>query len=471
MSSTKRFGVFFSRRLGEGRPSRQVAAQGGSRCSGGVAVQSVLAKRHLPRLGFALGMTAALAVAPAQAFAQDTVPPPPAAPPAAPPPAPADTTVPPAMPPPPTPSGVSPAQAATPPIASEAMPATREEKLPAIDVGAWVRTGMRFQGTHPKNLDGVSGDGSSPIYGELHAGGKIHKMISLTLNINAGGTGGPLAIEDAIIGFDPMPEFHIWLGQMLVPVDRPNYGGPFFAIPWNFYPGVFSVGNGSSPPGTAGTVAVTPKEGPTGRNTGAAVWGDVGAFQYALGAFFPGNANGSTLFSGRLALNFLDHEGGYFGNSSYFGDKNIAAISIGAQGQKNGVTQGTDYFEFNADALAELKYGDGGGYVTGEVGYYHYTDHANEATVNSLPYNVTDTVFALAAIATPKAGPGSFQPNFRYQIGLGDSTTPKVWAVDAGVNYLLMGPAARLFAVYQHVELGQSVIGNQVQLGAQAIFF
>lgn len=469
MSSTKRFGVFFSRKIGDGRRCRQVDAQGPSMPSGRVGVQRVLAKRRLPSLGFALGMGGALLLAPAYTFAQDAAPPPPAVPPPAPPPPPpADTT---ALPPPPPPGGVPPAQSATPPIASEAMPATREEKLPPIDVGAWVRTGMRFEGTNPKNLDGVSSDGGFPVYGELHAGGKIHKMISLTLNINAGGTGGPLAIEDAIIGFDPMPEFHIWLGQMLVPVDRANYGGPFFNIEWNFYPGVFSVGGKGFDASRSGAVVVTPREGPTGRNTGASVWGDVGAFQYALGAFLPSDANTSTLFSGRLALNFLDHESGYFGNGTYFGDKNIAAISVGGQYQHDGVDPNTDYFELSADGLAELKYGDGGGYVTGEVGYNKYTDHANEAAVQGLPYNVTDTVFALAAIATPKVGPGNIQPNFRYQIGMGDSVTPKVWAVDAGVNYLLMGPAARLFAVYQHVELGQSIIGNQVQLGAQAIFF
>jgi hypothetical protein len=474
MSSTKRFGVFFSPKPGEGRSSRQVAAQGHSRCGGGVGVQRVLAKRRLPFLGFALGMGVGLSLAPTYAFAQDAAPPPPAVPPpAAPPPSPpADTTGPPVpttqpATPPPGASAAA-AQAATPPTASDAMPATREEKLPPIDVGAWVRTGMRIQGTNPKNLDGVSGDpsfpgGMFPVYGELHAGGKINKMISLTLNLNAGGVGGPVAIEDAIIGFDPMPEFHIWIGQLLVPVDRPNYGGPFFNIFWNFYPGFLSVGNN--------TVYVAPKEGPTGRNTGGTAWGTIGNFQYYLGAFLPPNPNTSPLISGRLALNFLDQESGYFGNETYFGAKNIAAISVGAQAQKNGVSEGTDYYEFSADGLTELKYGDGGGYVTGEVGYNHYTDHANPATIGAISYDVTDTVFALAAIATPKVGIGNIQPNFRYQIGLGDSVTPKVSAVDAGVNYVIMGPAARLFVVYRHTELGQSVIGNQVQIGAQAIFF
>jgi len=33
------------------------------------------------------------------------------------------------------------------------MPATRPDKLPPIDVGAWVRVGARIQGRDPKKLD------------------------------------------------------------------------------------------------------------------------------------------------------------------------------------------------------------------------------------------------------------------------------------------------------------------------------
>ena len=168
----------------------------------------------------------------------------------------------PPMPPPPPPSGTPAAQAATPPIASEAMPATREEKLPAIDVGAWVRAAGRLQGANPKNLDGVQMD---TAYAELHAGGKVHKNVSVTLNLNANGLAGTAGIEDAIIGFDFADPIHLWAGQLLVPVDRANFAGPFFMIPWN-YPGFMSVGGA--------TVVAAPAEGPAGRNTGASLWGN-----------------------------------------------------------------------------------------------------------------------------------------------------------------------------------------------------
>ncbi len=91
-------------------------------------------------------------------------------------------------------------------------------------------------------------------YVELHAGGKITKNVGVTLNLNANMTralrpagqrpdgrraGSYVAVEDAIISFDFIDEFHLWAGHLLVPVDRSNASGPFFMIPWN-YPGFFA---------------------------------------------------------------------------------------------------------------------------------------------------------------------------------------------------------------------------------------
>jgi hypothetical protein len=351
------------------------------------------------------------------------------------------------------------AQAATPPLASETMPATREEKLPPIDVGAWVRAAGRVQGTNPKNLNGVSLD---TAYIELHAGGKIRKDVSVTLNVNANGLAGTAGIEDAIIGFDLADPFHIWVGQLLVPVDRANFAGPFFMIPWN-YPGFMTVG------GT--TVVSAPLEGPSGRNTGAAVWGNDpdGKIKYAVGAFLPPNPNTSPLFSARVSTALIGKETGYFGNESFFGDQDIVSIGVGGQYKNNGsvgqspgpgVPGPTDnYAEVNADALAEFRYG-GSGWVSLDGAYYHFVGQYN-------PFE--DAFYVTAAIATPKVGVGNIQPMVRYQMASGNS--PKAWAIDAQLGYLIMGPALRVSAGYQHTEIGDGAQANLVQIAAQAIFF
>jgi hypothetical protein len=342
------------------------------------------------------------------------------------------------------------------------MPATRPDKLPPINVGAWLRIGARIQGTDPSKLDDQSMDS---IYGELHAGGKIHKNVSVTLNLNANGLAKGAGIMDAIIGFDIVDPFHIWVGQLLVPADRANGSGPFFMIPWN-YPGFYSV-----PGAPGGSAAVLPREGPSGRNAGVVIWGDVmeGMFKYMVGAFNSkdtsplvlnnaGDPNATPLFAGRLNLALLAKEPGFWGNGSYFGEKDVLSIGVSGQAQKSLV--GPDYGEFGADLLAEFKVG--GGWVTGEAVFYHFTQD-NSSFKNSFSL--------LGAFASPTVGIGNIQPMVRYQMAKGEGTTPNVSAVDVGLSYLIKGPALRAMATYQHVDLGNDVIGNSIQLGAQAIFF
>jgi hypothetical protein len=379
---------------------------------------------------------------------------------------------PPAAPPPAVAPAPPPAEA-KPPTSGEAMPATRPDTLPPIAVGAWLRAGARIQGPDPKSLDGEK---METIYGELHAGGKIHKNVSVTLNLNADGLHGSAAIEDAIIGFDIVDPLHIWIGQLLVPVDRANASGPFFMIPWN-YPGFLSVGGA--------TVVAAPAEGPNGRNGGAVVWGEFmeGTFKYLAGAFQTGGAAASPLLSGRLNLAIVGKEPGFWGNASYFGDKDVLAIGVGGQHQKNGsvvinktpprpntmdpaigaVIAVDDYSEVNADLLAEFKLG-GGAWVTGEAAYYHYEGAFNP---------VKDHFYVLGAIASGPLGIGNLQPMVRYQWAKTQYPVPDVTtsSIDAALAYLIKGPALRVIATFSHTDLGNDVVGNALQLSAQAIFF
>jgi hypothetical protein len=381
--------------------------------------------------------------------------------PAEPAPAPAAEPMPPPPPPPPAAVAATPPPAPTPPTSTEAMPATRPDTLPPIDVGAWLRVAGTFQGAEDKKK--LNDFQMSSAYVELHAGGKIHKNVGVTLNVNAEGAafgsagGNTAAVEDAIISFDFLDEFHLWAGHLLVPVDRANASGPFFMIPWN-YPGVFG------PPDAKGNIGfIGPKEGPSGRNNGAVVWGDINAGQvtYLAGVFDDGSVASHPLFSGRVRLALLDPEPGFWGNGSYFGDKDLLSIGVGAQYQK--ATMGKNWTEVNADVLFEKKLG-GGSFFTAEGAFYHF-DVDDGAIANSF--------YLLAAYATPTVGVGSIQPMVRYQGSTfkGDSggTTPK--NIDVGVAYLIKGPALRVVANYSHFIFAEDVTANALTLAAQAIFF
>lgn len=436
---------------------------------------------------WSMGASVALAIgfAPLDAFAQ-AAPPPPAAPPpaaAAAPAAPAAVPAPaaepvaaaPAPPPPdvaPPPPPPPPAEAAPPPPPPAP---TEDEKLPSIDVGAWLRAGLQFQnGSDPKKLNDQHFD---TVYGELHLGGKVHKNVSYTLNFNANGFAGTAGIMDAIIGLDFQDEFHIWSGQLLTPVDRTNFSGPFFISPWN-YPGVFVQYLPGAP-------VITPHgEDHNGRSVGTVVWGDIdkGFFKYYASMMNLQNEAQSPLFSGRLAINPIGKEPGYYGSSTYYGDQNILGFAIGGQYQHKGSIGGVpaaggpaptkDYGEFNADILAEFKLGDSGT-LTGEGAYYHFAGDYEPAN---------DMFFLVASFLTPNVGPGKLQPLFRFE----DATRKLAAATgtpgetltqeDVQLAYVVKEAQMRGLIGFSHVDWKQDggapdKIGNAIEIGLQTIQF
>ena len=54
---------------------------------------------------------------------------------------------------------------------------------------------------------------------------------------------------------------------------------------------------------------------------------------------------------------------------------------------------------------------------------------------------------------------------------VGGVSPPSPWSVDAGLAYLIKGPALRVIANYMHTKIDDNVSANAIQLGAQAIFF
>jgi hypothetical protein len=367
-----------------------------------------------------------------------------------------------------------------PPVESPALPAPPPSSLPDIHIGARLRAAGRYYSVH----GGLSASAVDSTYGELRASGRVHEHVTVTLSLYATGANVPVGIEDAIIGFDLADSVHLWLGQTLVPADRANLGGPFSAIPWNFYQGVLAYG------ATTRVLAV-PRGNSIGRDGGGVLWGDVAGkkLHYALGVFLPSaTLPGPTppnsqpvaqtpLLSARLSVDLLGRENGYPVKSSYSGEQDVVAIGIGGQFQKEGsigvasanataVPTGPgpppdDSAEFNADVLVEMKFG-GGGFFTLDGAYYRYVGN-NES--------IEDEVSILGAIATPTLGIGNLQPYARWQwfSPRTKSVEPRAFAVDAGLNYLITGPALRIMLAYQHVDLGNDKLSDVWQLGVQAI--
>jgi hypothetical protein len=238
--------------------------------------------------------------------------------------------------------------------------------------------------------------------------------------------------------------------------------------PWN-YPGI----------GTNG-----PKEGAFGRNDGATVWGQAsgGLFKYYAGAFNLNNPTAKVLFSGRLNLSLLNPEPGFYNSSTYYG-KDILAIGVGGQYQKNGdpgkagvpavvadpnamppvvgipaipAVPAADYGMFNADLLFEKDL-MGSGVFDFEGAFYKYVG-TNETQKFAH--------FLLASYLTPDLGMGKLQPLVRVQQSIpktGDTTT----VLDAQVGYVIDGYSTRLALGFTHVGGSPAVESNAVFAGVQ----
>ena len=319
-----------------------------------------------------------------------------------------------------------------------------ESKLAPISVGGWLRVGFKFQNHQdPEKLDDVSLDSS---YAELHASGQVHEKVNWTFNMNANGNNGEVHIMDAIIQLDLSDPIHVWVGQHLVPSDRSNFSGPFFMSPWAY-------------PGLTG-----PRQGPTGRNVGATLWGDIGGtgkFKYYAGVFDLTNGGltdetggpdadaDRPLYTGRLNLAIIGEEPGFYHSSTYYGAKDILAVGVGGQYQgqtPNAGENGENYRMFNADILAEFSPGGGSaGTITGEGALYQYQEVANQAT--------TGLMGLVSYLIPGDVGGGRIQLGGRYQGKWVEEAenTPVTSINDFWAAYVLASYNMRITATYQQV--------------------
>ncbi len=364
----------------------------------------------------------------------------------------------PAQPPAPAPvAPPAPAAMAPPPPPPPSEP-LKKDVVP-IKAVFGLRVAGRIQGdSDPKKLNDVSLDS---LYLEARFSGALNKYFAWQANFNGNakpaGSSGPASIMDLILKLDLVDEFHVWAGRLLVPSDRSNFSGPFFMSPWN-YPGVYAVG-------TAGAF-IGPKTGANGRDDGVVAWGQFvgGKAKYFLGAFNLDNVGQHPLYSGRVNVALLGDEPGFWGSSTYYGEKDIVALGGGFQYQKNGsgtidattLNGDTDLKVFIADLLAEKNL-PGAGTVSLEGAYYHF-DKGQPAK---------QAFYVLGSFLTNYVGVGKLQPLVRWQQASPQAGGDSWKILDALVSYVIYGYNLKLSAGYQRTDLGGSVVGNAIQVGFQ----
>lgn len=337
-----------------------------------------------------------------------------------------------------------------------------DARVSPMAIAVYMHMSNRIQNLrHPSRLDRISQENEF----NLLFNAQILSMLGLTLDL-AGRYGptsprdasidGELALLDLIGKLDLHELFHLWLGRMLVPSDRANFSGVWFASAWN-YPGRYYGPSLSGGENHFFGAPLGPRQGPYGRNDGATVWGEAsgGVLKYYVGVYdlF---ANHRPLVSGRVNLALFNPEPGYYHSSTYFGAKNILALGVSAQYQKN-PNLGDAYAMISGDVLFERNLGTVGT-VDVEAAFYKY--FANDTNYN---------YYALASYLTPgKIGPGAFQPLVRLQQAKPTAGSEPWTIIDAQLGYVIEAYAAKIAwgYEYQHVETVRShaiVLGLQLQ--------
>lgn len=319
-----------------------------------------------------------------------------------------------------------------------------------VTVGAGLRSTVKFVD------DGApSGDSDSTDFAldsmRLYIGGQLLPGFKFTLNTEKL-DGEDMEIIDGIFQYEPTAGFNVWMGRMLTPADRIEMNGPYYALSWNQYTVPLYA---SDQGGQAGRL---------GRDEGMTVWGTLGKFQYAVGAFdgLEGGANqdDSVLFATRLAYNFWNMEGNpaYYTSSTYYGGAgDVLTLAVSAQTQKDGAGTALDPADFSGYAVDFLmeKVLPAGGVVTLEGEYKDFdVDLTPAALADTDPDDKCfclfdgDAYFVTAGYLFSEAvGLGKFQPYVRFNENspsAGDSSE----LTEYGVNYVIKSHNLRFNANY-----------------------
>lgn len=350
-----------------------------------------------------------------------------------------------------------------------AAPLAQASKKLEIDETKWISVGVGARTSFSSVEDAApSGDDWDNDFNldnaRVYLNGQVTKNIKFEINTECTFCGSSMEsydILDAIAKFEINPAFNVWAGRLLVPADRAEMSGPFYANVYDFnktpfFPADYSVkfGNGGA--------------GVYGRDQGVTFWGSLGEearFTYAAGAFngFQGGSNqeDDLLYAARLSYNFLGVESnpGYYTSSTYYGKAgDILTVAIAAQYQSDGAGTEADPADFtgiSTDLLFE-KVLDGGAVITVEGEYKNFDTDLSDAALADAScfclFSGDAGMLTALYLFSEEVGIGQFQPYLRYTTNNPDESDDRD-EVEAGVNYIIDGHNARISAFYQYGDI------------------
>lgn len=350
-------------------------------------------------------------------------------------------------------------------------------KIESEDGVKWLSIGIGARTSFKAVEDGsTSGDKWSKDFdldsARIYINGQIHENVKFELNtecVFCGGDNEEYRILDAIGKFEFTPAFNVWVGRLLVPADRAEMSGPYYANTYDGFKTPFYPSDQSGTHGTGGA-------GVYGRDEGVVVWGGLGEdarFTYALGVFEGleggSNVDDNLLYSARLSYNFLNVEKnpGYYTSSTYYGaESDVLTIGLAMQHQEDATgiaIDAGDFTGYSIDGLYETVLGNGG-VLTAEA---EYKDFDTDSKIGGLGLFEGDAWTATGLYMFPaKVGIGKMQPYLRYSevspdIGAGSDET------EVGFNYIISGHNTRISVLYQMAGIDGGADTDTFKVGLQ----
>lgn len=331
--------------------------------------------------------------------------------------------------------------------------------LPPITLGAGLRTSF----THTDASNGSSSANDFALDSvRLYLNGSVLPQIKFTFDTEYTGSkpGGDntVVVLDAIGRFEFNDKFNIWAGRFLPPSDRSNLYGPYYANNWKVYEDGVQDGY--------------PME-TSGRDNGAAYWGQFGILKVSAGVFdvpsttAPSASKSEVITAARLQLDFWDPEPGYYLNGTYYGEKDILAIGVAGQTE-------ADKHAFSVDLLAEKKLPNAG-VLTFESEYARYDKLGGYGGFDG-SYTDSNGYYALLAYLFPQeVGIGKFQVLGKYGRAKFDDTATAgnvgeyaQRTAEFDLNYVIKTFNARVSLFYKGAYLESGLPDSkQIGLGLQ----
>ncbi len=255
------------------------------------------------------------------------------------------------------------------------------------------------------------------------------------------GLGSGFAVRDAWVNYKFNDACTFQFGRMYIPFTR------FFGTESTF--GLLTLEIPFTQGGVRGAPFFTSK---VGRDDGVVIWGNPfeGLLQYRFGVSEGVESNvenpdDNLRFTGRVSVNLLEPEKGWYNKGSYLGKKKVLAMGAGYDYQQGLILDGMDNQNNEAwttDIFFDYPVGEGA--VTAELSYVNLKNSTQALGFSRLVKGKDAQIYYIQAgyLFPGQIGPGRVQPYFRYE-HMDVKDAPDTSFPCAGVNYFIKGHSAK----------------------------